>query len=48
LLLFEASLRAALTLDEVRAMVLPLGIPESAVQRTSDRHFTLAFSRPPA
>ena len=47
LLLFEASLRAALTLDEVRAMALPLGIPESAVQRTSDRHFTLAFSRPP-
>jgi SAM-dependent methyltransferase len=44
--LFEASLRAALTMDEVRAMVAPLGIPESAVQRTSDRHFTLAFSRP--
>lgn len=44
-LLLEASLRAALTVAEVRAMVAPLGIPERAVQRTSDRHFTLAFSR---
>lgn len=40
--LFEASLRAALTLGEVRAMVAALGIPADAVQRTSDRHFTLA------
>lgn len=43
--LFDASLRAALTLAEVRAMVAPLGIPESAVQRTSDRHFTLAHAK---
>ncbi len=40
--LLEASLRAALTLDEVRAMVGPLGIDASAVAQTSDRHFTLA------
>ncbi len=40
--LLEASLRAALTLDEIRAMVAPLGIPHSAVTKTSDRHFTLA------
>ena len=43
--LFDASLRAALTLAEVRAMVAPLGIPESAVQQTSDRHFTLAHAK---
>jgi ubiquinone/menaquinone biosynthesis C-methylase UbiE len=40
--LLDASLRAALTLGEIRAMVAPLGIPESAVTQTSDRHFTLA------
>jgi len=40
--LFDASLRAALTLDEIRALVAPLGIPISAVTQTSDRHFTLA------
>lgn len=40
--LFEASLRAALTLDEVVAMVAPLGVPPSAITRTSDRHWTLA------
>jgi len=40
-LLLEASLRAALTLADVRAMVAPLGIPAAAVQQTSDRHFTL-------
>lgn len=40
--LFEASLRAALTVDEVADLVRPLGIPASAVRRTSDRHWTLA------
>jgi len=40
--LFEASLRAALTLDEVRAAVAPLGVPAQAVTATSDRHWTLA------
>jgi ubiquinone/menaquinone biosynthesis C-methylase UbiE len=44
--LFEASLRAALTLDEVVSRVEPLGIPASAVARTSDRHWTLAYRKP--
>jgi|SRR5579883_787025 len=41
--LFAASLRAALTVAEVRAMVAPLGIPADAVRATSDRHWTLAY-----
>lgn len=45
--LFRASLHAALRLDEVRALVRPLGIPPEAVEATSDRHFTLAFVKPP-
>jgi 2-polyprenyl-3-methyl-5-hydroxy-6-metoxy-1,4-benzoquinol methylase len=44
--LFEASLRAALTADEIRAMVADLGIPTSAVSSTSDRHWTLACVKP--
>lgn len=40
--LFDAALRAALTVHEVRAMVAPYGIPEGAVQMTSDRHWTLS------
>ena len=40
--LFEASLRAALTVDEVQATVAPLGIAASGVRMTSDRHWTLA------
>jgi ubiquinone/menaquinone biosynthesis C-methylase UbiE len=44
--LFIASLHAALTLSEVRAMVEPLGIPADAVRMTSDRHWTLAHVRP--
>jgi ubiquinone/menaquinone biosynthesis C-methylase UbiE len=44
--LFAASLHAALTLDEVRAVVAPLGIPASAVRTTSDRHWTLAYGKP--
>lgn len=44
--LFHASLCAALRLDEVRAIAVSLGMPESAVQKTSDRHFTLAFEKP--
>lgn len=39
--LFADSLRAALTVDEVVALVAPLGIPSSSIQRTSDRHWTL-------
>ena len=44
--LFRASLCAALTVAELAAMVAPLGIPESAVRMTSDRHWTLAFEKP--
>lgn len=44
--LLEASLHASLTSDEVRALVRPLGIPETAVRTTSDRHWTLACVRP--
>lgn len=44
--LFEASLRAALTVDELSAIVAPLGVPREAIARTSDRHWTLSFRRP--
>ncbi len=44
--LLAMSLHAALTVDEVRAMVTPLGVPASDVQMTSDRHWTLAHVRP--
>jgi ubiquinone/menaquinone biosynthesis C-methylase UbiE len=43
--LFDASLRAALTVDEVRSFVAPLGIVADAVQATSDRHWTLACTK---
>jgi ubiquinone/menaquinone biosynthesis C-methylase UbiE len=38
--LFEASLRAAFTIAEIRSMVSALGLPESDVTMTSDRHWT--------
>jgi ubiquinone/menaquinone biosynthesis C-methylase UbiE len=38
--LFEASLRAALSLDEIRAIVAELGCPPERVVATSDRHWT--------
>ena len=44
--LFEASLLAALTAEEVRGMVAPLGIPGDAVRSTSDRHWTLVRVKP--
>jgi ubiquinone/menaquinone biosynthesis C-methylase UbiE len=44
--LFEASLHAALTLEEIRERVRPLGIPPTAVTMTSDRHWTLAHTKP--
>jgi ubiquinone/menaquinone biosynthesis C-methylase UbiE len=40
--MFGASLRAALTLDELRKLTRPLGIPDTAIAQTSDRHWTLA------
>jgi ubiquinone/menaquinone biosynthesis C-methylase UbiE len=38
--LFEASLNAALTLDEIRALVGGLGLEPDDVTMTSDRHWT--------
>jgi ubiquinone/menaquinone biosynthesis C-methylase UbiE len=44
--LFANSLRAALTLDEVRALVCQLGFPASTVMTTSDRHWTWSAVKP--
>ena len=44
--LFDASLHAALTVDEVRAAAERIGIPAEAIDMTSDRHWTLAHGRP--
>jgi ubiquinone/menaquinone biosynthesis C-methylase UbiE len=44
--LFEASLHAALTLEEIRERVHSLGLPRAAVTMTSDRHWTLALAKP--
>ncbi len=44
--LFAASLHAALTLEEVRAIVRLLGMPDDGVAMTSDRHWTWIWSRP--
>lgn len=38
--LFAASLRAALTVDEMRLYVSRLGFPKEGVEQTSDRHWT--------
>jgi ubiquinone/menaquinone biosynthesis C-methylase UbiE len=38
--MFAESLSAALTLDEVRSLILPLGFDPISVQLTSDRHWT--------
>ena len=43
--MFAASLRASLTLDEVRAAVGRLGYGPEAVQQTSDRHWTWSAAR---
>lgn len=44
--MFADSLRAALTLDEVRDMAASLGYPAAGVAMTSDRHWTWAARRP--
>ncbi len=44
--LFEASLHAALTLEEVRDLVRLLGLPAGDVSMTSDRHWTWLWRRP--
>lgn len=43
--MFADSLRAALTLDEIRSIVGNLGFDPSHVQQTSDRHWTLQSIR---
>lgn len=44
--LFTDSLQAALTLEEVRAMVAELGFEATTVQATSDRHWTWCAVKP--
>jgi len=44
--MFEDSLRAALTLDEVRALVARLGFDAETVRQTSDRHWTWSATAP--
>lgn len=44
--LFRASLAAALTVEEVSELASEWGIPNAAVSKTSDRHWTLAVRRP--
>jgi ubiquinone/menaquinone biosynthesis C-methylase UbiE len=43
--LFRQSLRAALTVAELREIVGPLGIVEDSVQMSSDRHWTLTHRK---
>jgi len=44
--LFEASLNAALSLEEIRALVSRLGLPPDHVSMTSDRHWTWTWRSP--
>jgi len=44
--LFDASLRAALSLDEVRSLVAEFGFLAQEVQQSSDRHWTFAARLP--
>jgi ubiquinone/menaquinone biosynthesis C-methylase UbiE len=43
--MFADSLHAALSLDEVRGLVAPLGCSPDTVQQTSDRHWTWCAAR---
>jgi hypothetical protein len=45
-MLFRDSLRAALTLNEVRQLVGELGFEGDTVQTTSDRHWTWSARKP--
>ena len=40
--LFRNSLHAALTLEEVRALLTAVGLPATMVEQTSDRHWTIS------
>ncbi|MEX2174763.1 MAG: class I SAM-dependent methyltransferase [Pirellulaceae bacterium] len=42
--MFAASLHAALSLDEIRALIVSLGFAAESVQQTSDRHWTWVAS----
>lgn len=44
--LFEDSLRASLSLNEVRQLVSELGHDQAGVKQTSDRHWTWTWRRP--
>jgi ubiquinone/menaquinone biosynthesis C-methylase UbiE len=44
--LFRQSLRAALTLEEIRQVCRGLGFHDDDVQMTSDRHWTIDWTRP--
>ena len=44
--MFHDSLHAALTLDEVQEVLKACGLPPSAAQLTSDRHWTVAVMLP--
>ncbi len=44
--LFHASLHAAFTVDEVRAMAEAAGLRGAGVRMTSDRHWTLTWTKP--
>lgn len=44
--LFADSLHAALTVDEVRAMIAPLGFGPETISMTSDRHWTWSALKP--
>ncbi|MBS0202451.1 MAG: class I SAM-dependent methyltransferase [Planctomycetes bacterium] len=45
--MFRDSLHAALTIDEVRAMLCQVGIPADGVSPTSDRHWTISVRKRP-
>ena len=44
--LFAESLHAALSLDEIRSLVVSLGYPADSVTQTSDRHWTWSATKP--
>ena len=44
--MFSDSLRAVLTLAEIRELVGRLGYPPDSVQQSSDRHWTFSSTRP--
>ena len=44
--MFDDSLHAALTVEEVRALIEPLGFDAQTVQPTSDRHWTWIATKP--